>query len=269
MERLRTSFASRLTYETVEVLNRPATVRRGTVNGKLDYDTGWTSALLARSRSFLDIGCNVGTWPMLAKLSDATRRVVAVDANPKALAITADNLISNGFDDVSLCLAFVSDSGVEELDFYAAGAGAAGSRYKSHIPSATDTFRVRTTTIGDICHRFGVSPDFIKIDVEGAEIEVLRGARTIRKHRPRILVEVHRISPESMEAHGNKVLEWAAQHDFDTYYLSTGERISSARSFADRGRCHLLLIPAGDELPPEVAGVPQGAPLAEDLIRSP
>jgi len=34
--------------------------------------------------------------------------------------------------------------------------------------------------------------DFIKVDVEGAELEVIRGAtRPIEKDRPRILVECH------------------------------------------------------------------------------
>ena len=36
----------------------------------------------------------------------------------------------------------------------------------------------------------GYAPDFIKVDVEGAEVQVFRGAlRTIREHRPTIVFE--------------------------------------------------------------------------------
>ncbi|HEY4500528.1 MAG TPA: FkbM family methyltransferase, partial [Candidatus Paceibacterota bacterium] len=55
--------------------------------------------------------------------------------------------------------------------------------------------KVRTFTLDSI-KELGVdrAPDIIKIDVEGAEALVLKGARkTITKHRPLILLEIHSI----------------------------------------------------------------------------
>lgn len=47
-------------------------------------------------------------------------------------------------------------------------------------------------TIDTLCGKRGVVPAIIKIDVEGAEGEVLRGARaTLRAHRPVLCLEVH------------------------------------------------------------------------------
>ena len=47
------------------------------------------------------------------------------------------------------------------------------------------------TTIDQLTHEFQ-PPTLIKIDVEGLELEVLRGAQaTLREHRPTLVIEAH------------------------------------------------------------------------------
>ena len=53
------------------------------------------------------------------------------------------------------------------------------------------TQRVASTTIDDLVRIHGIHPGFIKIDVEGAEHRVLRGAdAALRTHRPVVLSEL-------------------------------------------------------------------------------
>jgi FkbM family methyltransferase len=65
----------------------------------------------------------------------------------------------------------------------------------SHVVSRaglTPTIDVAALTLPDACAAAGLVPDFIKMDVEGAEEEVLAGAREwLRTNRPRWVIDTH------------------------------------------------------------------------------
>jgi hypothetical protein len=53
-------------------------------------------------------------------------------------------------------------------------------------------FRVPATTLDSFCCNTGFRLDFLKMDVEGAEYDVLLGAKeTIARSRPKMLIELH------------------------------------------------------------------------------
>ncbi len=62
---------------------------------------------------------------------------------------------------------------------------------ESHMPFRFQAKEeVKTVSIDDYCRRYAISPDFLKIDVEGNELSVLKGAQQIlRTAKPKILFE--------------------------------------------------------------------------------
>lgn len=54
-----------------------------------------------------------------------------------------------------------------------------------------NTELIQSVRLDDYCHNKNIFPNFLKIDVEGHELEVLKGAENILRHyRPSILVEI-------------------------------------------------------------------------------
>ena len=73
----------------------------------------------------------------------------------------------------------------------------------SHPSEYVSAANVVTETLDSYCSRMKISPDFIKIDVEGNELNVLRGGITILKScSPKIHIEI-----EARHAGKDKVME--------------------------------------------------------------
>ena len=59
-----------------------------------------------------------------------------------------------------------------------------------HIKSDINLIKVKTDTLDNICFQNNFLPNFVKIDVEGAEYDVLLGAKHILKDVEAIMVEI-------------------------------------------------------------------------------
>ncbi|WP_457811050.1 FkbM family methyltransferase [Sinorhizobium meliloti] len=66
---------------------------------------------------------------------------------------------------------------------------------------------VDVTTLDDAIARHGLRPpSLVKIDVEGAEIEVLRGmTETLRTHRPSIIYEIDDATREGLDRKARQI----------------------------------------------------------------
>ena len=71
-------------------------------------------------------------------------------------------------------------------------------------PPGAETFPVSVVTLDDEARQLGEPPSVVKIDVEGHELEVLRGARALLASRPVLLLELHL---DLLERRGERVEE--------------------------------------------------------------
>ena len=142
-----------------------------------------------------DIGANKGQMTLLfAALVGPTGRVVAIEPAPAEYAHLAINIAINTLSNVRPIQAAAADREGELTFTYAAGRPTQGKlldvEHTYVIPDA-NTFPVRALAVDSLVDE-RMTPDVIKIDVEGAAASVLRGAaRLLDTSSPKIYVEMH------------------------------------------------------------------------------
>jgi FkbM family methyltransferase len=150
------------------------------------------AAVLRQGDVFLDIGANVGFFTVIAaRLVGVSGSVVAFEPVPSNAALIRRNARINGFWNVAVHEAAASSTAGKAELILAEFAGGASLASVGSPPDASGRMEVRTITVdGLIAAGLIPAPSLVKIDVEGAEHEVLLGMReTLKRCRPNLLLE--------------------------------------------------------------------------------
>lgn len=151
----------------------------------------------------LDIGAFLGTYAvMAARWSGETGRVLAFEPSPDSFAILCRHLAMNGL-------------GAPRVEARCVAVGARAERrrlmtfadepYRNMVAphdAGASALPVDVVTVDGICAALGRPPDWIRMDVQGLEFDVLAGASAvIREAGPRlkIIAEMH---PEQWPDYG-------------------------------------------------------------------
>jgi FkbM family methyltransferase len=147
----------------------------------------------------LDIGAQKGYVAMrLARAVGPTGGVIAVEPDPRALDILRRNCTRNGLRNIRT-FACAAAEAAGSCHFLLSSRLGWSTRFPNAlaqtVPSQPTT--VTTRTVDELVASGSLPPDrrivFLKIDVEGSEPLVLRGAaETLRTHRPTLFLEINR-----------------------------------------------------------------------------
>ena len=134
----------------------------------------------------IDIGAHVGYYTLLASmLAGETGSVWAFEPEPTNAEFLRQHMYLNHCSNVHVEEVAVSNSSGRARFLCGKGSGT------GHLDKSGD-MEVRTVRLADFCAARGIRPSALKIDVEGAEAEVLEGARDlIRDSRPVIFLSTH------------------------------------------------------------------------------
>ena len=150
----------------------------------------------------LDVGANVGAYALLfGQWVGEAGRVYAFEPDPLALQGLRAHIALNGLAGrvTAVDSAITDRSGPVRLAVF--DSPGISRLCTSDAPSTSYRVDTAATSIDDFCAERNVRPDVIKLDVEGAELEALRGARQtigIAGQALQLFVEMHPSLWESM-----------------------------------------------------------------------
>lgn len=145
---------------------------------------------LDRSSVVVDVGANIGMFAL--PVSHATKaRVIAVEPVSSTFALLNANVRRNRADDVITTVqSAVGDVAGEVV--VTTGGQSANYVLTGRAAARTGEELVPVTTLDELLDG-EARIDLVKVDVEGLELKVMRGARhTLARHAPAVLLEIER-----------------------------------------------------------------------------
>jgi FkbM family methyltransferase len=168
-----------------------------------------------------DVGANAGGLSQLmSRLVGPKGLVCAFEASPRIVGKTQHNLVKTGCFNVTLYHKAVWSASREIVNM------AAGSHLNDRIEKGLTGMPVPTVALDDFVRETDLRPTFIKMDIEGAEYEALKGmAEMLQDTRPVLVLEQ---SPADMRC--NDLLSRASYVGVD---LASYRRVRNSRDFAE------------------------------------
>jgi FkbM family methyltransferase len=190
----------------------------------------------ARGQVVVDVGAHIGTYTVRGGAAGAT--VIAFEPNPETFAILSRNVEANGLTSVRLMQCAASDR--SERRMLGVPTGFSGKASFVHTGG--------TTGVAVECRPLDVlvppqlagSVDWLKIDAEGFEVEILRGGENLLRRTRQIILEVdneHRDECRALliERHRFRLVESVSFGEFEYWRLLAAESDSGTPPTPESG----------------------------------
>lgn len=180
------------------------------------------------------VGADVGYYVLLAASLNLTGTIFAVEPFPEHFRTLEQNVRENGLTAVRLLnIAAGSSDGTARLVN-------PGTESRLDRSGGVDGIEVVVRRLDDVLAaelHSGQSLDFVQINVEGAELDVLKGMETvIARDRPTLLIELHGPYLPRFGTSKPEVLQWLADRGYRAIWLAM-------EALDDLGFSHALFIP--------------------------
>lgn len=150
----------------------------------------------------LDVGAHIGLCALpISKVIAPEGKVYAFEPGQGNVTYLKKHIAYNKIQNMEVYQNLVGETTKEEISFYESPepTGMNAIVHYKDLPNANWVKRTQIS-LDDFCAQHHIVPDVIKIDVEGAEVGVLKGAQNIiRTHQPTIVLSIH---PKHLELLG-------------------------------------------------------------------
>ncbi|MGH9865613.1 MAG: FkbM family methyltransferase [Candidatus Acidiferrales bacterium] len=190
--------------------------------------------LLQPGMTVLDIGAHHGFYTLLAACRVGSNgRVLAFEPSPRERKSLKRHIRLNRCTNVIVeALALGSTAGTANLFIAEGRETGCNSLRKPNISDTTREVPVRVRRLDHILEKHAIwQVDFIKLDAEGGELEILRGAGKFfdRQPRPVILAEVQDIRTRPWGYDAREIIAFLNERGFSWFKLLQGGNLESVK----------------------------------------
>jgi len=187
------------------------------------------TATVKPGMTVIDIGAHIGYYTLLfSKYVGPNGYVFSFEPLPGNYALLQKNILLNNLQNVhplNQAVFLRTQEIVITVPDEQPNPGS-GSMYTE---KGAKQYHVDAVSLDDYCEKSAIRPDLLKMDVEGAEYDVLMGAvNTIDRYRPKLLIELHHFDgnlaahpvPDLLKGWGYQI-QWVERWQLTSYILAT------------------------------------------------
>jgi FkbM family methyltransferase len=141
---------------------------------------------LDKEEVFLEVGTHYGFYSSFLNKTKKISIYHGIDIQPSCVLYSQGNLQLNQIQNAQVHNFAVSDLSNRVLNYNPSKTG------NAVINKIIKTgYNIISITLDDFIEKNQIKPTFIKIDVEGHELNVLKGAKKLLQQKPKIALEIH------------------------------------------------------------------------------
>lgn len=198
--------------------------------------------VIKKGMTVIDVGAHIGYYSLyFAKCVGPTGRVFSFEPVPENLALLSKNIQLNK---IRWIEAFPNAvySCTKDISFAVPSESENSGEGSLSLDRGGRKILVHAVSLDSFCSSLDVLPNLIKLDVEGAELEVLLGAKnTIDRCRPKLLIELHHFDgnvaghpvPGLLTSYGYQI-HWIEQWQWTSHILAIPQVPVTKKEWSER-----------------------------------
>lgn len=170
-------------------------------------------------QSVVDCGANIGYFSAILSQSIDLSNILAIEGNPKTAALCTQNISLLNIKNVQVIEAILSADCSER---YAIPDKPGAEPWQRAVKVSSETESVNTTTLDQIIADFKLTPSLVKIDCEGFETLILKGAGTVlSKIRPAFMIECNDKALQAAGTNRYELLDLLRSVNYQLFHLAS------------------------------------------------
>jgi FkbM family methyltransferase len=188
-----------------------------------NYETNnisYLSLLVENNWNVLDLGANVGVYTViLSRLVGENGCVVSFEPTKSIFKHLKNSIKWNNVRNVRLENKAVGKTEMEMMFYFKLESGSVSNSLISYKENEGKSYKVDVVSLDNYKKTNDLKFDFIKLDVEGSEIDVLKGASSVIKNdRPILLIAVHPLIIQENKQNHSEIFEILESFNYSIYY---------------------------------------------------